>query len=238
MKRIGRLVILAMMTAALLVPGFGGTASAQDANWCTEAAGMTAGSDLYGYTVVYGSGGAGSQIVLSDGSGYLSGGSGNDVLCAWGGGNTLDGGSGNDVLIVMRGAGNMLLGGSGNDTLIGYAEDMFDGGSGRNETLTSAIPFELWIEGDVDTGVVEIKATGFPAFVMVELHIALFSSSNATVDTRLFYTSVAIDIDQSGSFSYPYDFCETRPDAVFSVLSARNISNDMLLEISTPLSCP
>ena len=97
MKRYGRLVVLAMMVAALLVPGFGSTASAQDANWCAEAASMGVGSELYGYAVVSGAGGSGSQIVLSDGSGYLSGGSGNDVLCAWGGGNTLDGGSGNDT---------------------------------------------------------------------------------------------------------------------------------------------
>ena len=133
MKRFGRQVVLAMMTAALLVPAFGGPASAQNAvdlcDWATE---VGAGATGYGYTVVNGSGGAGNQIVLSDGTGYLSGGSGNDVLCAWGGGNTLDGGSGNDVLIVMYGTGNTLLGGSGNDTMIGYQTDDFDGGSGRN----------------------------------------------------------------------------------------------------------
>ena len=132
MKRYGRLVILAMMTSALLMPGFGGTVLAQDAGLCNWALGVGPGATRYGYTVVEFTGGSGNQIVLGYDGAYLSGGSGNDVLCAWGGGNTLDGGSGNDVLIVMYGTGNTLLGGSGNDTMIGYQTDDFDGGSGRN----------------------------------------------------------------------------------------------------------
>lgn len=88
--------------------------------------------ELYGYTVVEFTGGSGNQIVLGYGGATLSGGSGNDVLCGWGGGNTLDGGSGNDLLVVMDGADNALHGGSGNDVMIGYEDDVFDGGSGRN----------------------------------------------------------------------------------------------------------
>lgn len=90
---------------------------------------------MNGYTVVYGSGGSGSQIVPGYGVAYISGGSGSDVLCAWGGSNTLDGGAGHDALIVMSGFGNTLLGGSGSDTMNGIAGDVFNGGSGHNQVI-------------------------------------------------------------------------------------------------------
>lgn len=134
-KRLGRMFLLAIVMAGLSMPGLSGTVSAQDANLCERADGQLAGTPIDGYTVAYGSGGAGSQIVLGYGDTSLTGGSGNDVLCAWGGGNTLDGGSGNDVLIVMSGLDNALYGGSGNDILIGMVDDYFDGGSGRNEII-------------------------------------------------------------------------------------------------------
>jgi len=140
MKHIRQLFVLAILMAGFLVPGMTGSVAAQDANLCEAANLANEGDKIQGYTVVYGSGGSGSQIVLGYGDAYLSGGSGNDVLCAWGGGNVLDGGSGNDVLIVMSGTGNELYGGSGNDVLIGIEGDVFDGGSGKNTLIANPAP--------------------------------------------------------------------------------------------------
>lgn len=129
-----------MMTAALLVPGVGGRASAQDANWCTVAESMHAGSELYGYTVVEFTGGAGNQVVLGSGDA------------------TLSGGSGNDVLVAKDSPCNAFYGGSGNDTVIGYGDDWFDGGSGRNVTELSVQ--DLWISGTI----VQTSVNGFVTY--------------------------------------------------------------------------
>jgi len=129
-----RRVMGALVMVGLFLPGMAG-AEPGLSGLCNRAHGAEAGTRIEGYTVVYGTGGSRNQIVLGYGGEYLSGGSGNDVLCAWNGGNMLDGGSGNDVLIVMSGYGNTLSGGSGNDTLIGYEGDILDGGSGSNEIV-------------------------------------------------------------------------------------------------------
>jgi len=137
MKRFRYLVMLAMLTGAMLLPAGMMQASAQGADLCAGALAQGDG-EYMGYEVVSLTGGSGGQIVLgsTEGGSSLSGGSGNDVLCAWGSGNTLDGGSGNDLLVAPDG-GNVFLGGSGNDTMIGVVGDVFDGGSGRNETVAT-----------------------------------------------------------------------------------------------------
>jgi len=188
-----------MVMAGFLMPGLAGTASAQDASWCEAAEGQPAGTPINGYTVVYGSGGSGSQIVLSDGSGYLSGGSGNDVLCAWGGNNVLDGGSGNDVLIVMSGTGNTLLGGSGNDTLIGMVGDHFDGGSGANsqgysQTLTVGVTPRQTMS---DT--FSIEGSGFSGDSSVYIEVSqLFSDTDPPITD---YNSGTLFTDSEGQFN-------------------------------------
>jgi len=133
---------------------------------------------------------------------YLSGASGNDELCAWGGGNVLDGGSGNDVLIVMDGTGNTLLGGSGNDTLIGFEGDVFDGGSGNNQVIRheriSEIEFTLiwtWTPGKSNFAGV-LSGRGLQPEADVTLVVELASGGNPLIasvgvvnDDGTFYSS-------------------------------------------------
>lgn len=101
---------------------------------CEIAKSQGPGTTVEGRKVVLGTGGSGHQIVLSTdvGNMTLSGGSGDDLLCAWGGNNILDGGSGHDVLVVVEGANNTLIGGSGDDLMIGFEGDTFNGGTGKN----------------------------------------------------------------------------------------------------------
>lgn len=199
MKRLGRLVILAMLTATFMLPGLAGTASAQDtANLCIDADAAGPGGEVDGYDVVLLIGGAGSQIVLGYGDATLSGGSGNDVLCAWDGNNTLDGGSGNDTLIVMSGTGNALYGGSGNDTMIGYAGDYFDGGSGRNHQETNQ-PMDLWVE-DLATfeNIFLTLGSGFTPNSTVNITYDQYDAN----DVRLHGSDqAAVDTDSQGNFN-------------------------------------
>jgi|GEM_PF-1956472 len=157
MKYFGRVVTMAMLAVATMIPGLAGPASAQSeaTDLCSQARASGAGSVINGYPVVWLTGGSGDQIVLGpdEGGATLSGGSGNDLLCAWGGNNILDGGSGNDVLIA-RGGGNMFLGGSGNDTMIGLDTDGFNGGSGRN---TSGLLPPITIDMEFQPGVPETQ---------------------------------------------------------------------------------
>ena len=146
MSLVRRFGLVVMVLAGLVLPGLGGVAAAQDASWCDQVYGAEAGTRFEGYTVVYGSGGSGSQIVLgTDGDDYLSGGSGNDILCGFGGNDVLDGGSGNDILVGGSGL-DELYGGSGNDTLYGTEMDyVLDGGSGRNDVILGAVSATLYI---------------------------------------------------------------------------------------------
>lgn len=145
MKRLGRLIFFAMMLVGLTMPGLAGSAGAVAGSdhICDRALAAGAGAVVDGLTVVWYTGGSGHQIVLGDGGSVLDGGSGHDVLCAWGGGNTLVGGSGNDSLFVMSGMGNALYGGSGNDTMIGYEGDTFDKGSGKDYIQYIQVPRTL-----------------------------------------------------------------------------------------------
>lgn len=129
--------LLPLMLFALLGSMFPAAGFAQTGDPCIDAlAAANDGATWYGdYEIVWGSGGAGSQVVLgTDGHDVLSGGSGNDILCGFGGDDVLDGGSGNDYLDAGTGI-NQLYGGSGNDTLIGMEGNVFDGGSGSNEVI-------------------------------------------------------------------------------------------------------
>jgi Ca2+-binding RTX toxin-like protein len=168
MKRRGRPVLLVMLMMVSFVPG-SSIAVAQDANLCDVARGANEGTVIDGYTVVYGSGGSGSQIVLgTGGDDVLSGGSGNDVLCAYGGYDVLNGGSGNDVLVNGPGGG-ALNGGSGNDSLTGYEGDVFAGGSGRNSetvlqngAISDPAPGpDIWITGGERAPNGTINGSGF-----------------------------------------------------------------------------
>jgi|GEM_PF-3404802 len=146
MSLVRRFGLVVMVLAGLVLPGLGGVAAAQDASWCDQVYGAEAGTRFEGYTVVYGSGGSGSQIVLgTDGDDYLSGGSGNDILCGFGGNDVLDGGSGNDILVGGSGL-DELYGGSGNDTLYGTEMDyVLDGGSGRNDVILGAVSATFYV---------------------------------------------------------------------------------------------
>lgn len=71
-----------LLVEATFLPGMAIGASAQNGGLCGPADEAESGTKIQGYTVVYGTGGSGSQIVLGYGDASLSGGSGNDVLCA------------------------------------------------------------------------------------------------------------------------------------------------------------
>jgi len=190
MKRLKMTAVLAMLVAATFLPGAATGVAAQDANLCAGA--LANGEGPYaGYTVVYGSGGSGSQIVLGslDGNDYLSGGSGNDVLCAWGSGNTLDGGSGNDVLIAVDGEGNVLRGGSGNDTLMGYVNNTFDGGSGRNDIVP-------W-EPVADPSITVTIGTTQQVYCVVWVELIDFPDGDYTVAT--YRNNIEIDTSELSS---------------------------------------
>jgi len=192
MKKFSRLLILVLMTVGLALPGLAGTASAQDFGaLCNQANGLADGTPLDGYTVVSGSGGSGSQIVLGYGGAYLSGGSGNDVLCAWGGGNTLDGGSGNDILIVMSGAGNALYGGSGNDTLIGFTGDSFDGGSGNNSIVEREL-MDFWL-ADAGGGLLILQGYGFTPNGTVSLGMTIYGTNQGDVTLPVLASFFVVD---------------------------------------------
>jgi len=205
-KRFGRLIVLAMLTASLMVPGLSGTASAQGSfeDLCNEAQWEGEGETVQGYEVVEFTGGAGSQIVLGYGDVTLSGGSGNDILCAWGTGNTLDGGSGNDVLVAMDSSGNAFYGGSGNDTMIGYVDDYFDGGSGRNTPVRRVISTPDLLIGFAVSPGDSIYGSGFqPGAVQVDVSLMYDNV------VRTFYTVYPV-ADVNGAFleePLPYYFC-------------------------------
>lgn len=134
MKKHLLMILAALSLFAALVPM---GASGQDSDLCYAALGIVpdVGNTWEGYTVVSGSGGAGSQIVVgTDGPDYLTGGSGNDVLCGYGGDDVLEGGSGHDELVGGPGY-DELYGGSGNDALYGSETDVLNGGSGRNNII-------------------------------------------------------------------------------------------------------
>lgn len=170
MKYLGRLFVMVMLAAAMVIPGLAGTASAQSGatDLCDEARMAGSGSVVAGLPIVWLTGGSGNQIVLGpdEGGAWLSGGSGNDVLCAWGSGNTLDGGSGNDVLVAPDG-GNAFLGGSGNDTMIGVEGDDYNGGSGRN-TIELLLPIISNITIDVSFTAVQPTVSYCRATATVE----------------------------------------------------------------------
>lgn len=217
MKQLKMTIILAMLAFATFLPGSAMGVSAQGFDLCAGALENGEGA-FAGYTVVYGSGGSGNQIVLGslDGNDYLSGGSGNDVLCAWGSGNTLDGGSGNDVLIAVDGVGNMLLGGSGNDTLMGYANNTFDGGSGRNDVAT--LSPVLWIEGNY------IMGEGFaPGAIRVTILPGFYSFAT---------------IDESGRFANgEWGFCTSLPEN-FTVVITNPGGDQEIMRADLTMYCP
>lgn len=207
MKRFGRLVVLAMLVAAFMVPGLAGTASAQDASLCDRALEAGAGAVVDGYTVVFLTGGSGSQIVLgTDGDDYLTGGGGHDVLCGLGGYDVLDGGSGNDLLVNGPGGGE-LYGASGHDTMIGYEGDVFNGGSGRNETviLTPVVLQDLWISGGLYNFDGLVTGTGFTPNSTVESLIRIYSPSGSVNQGFIGWNGT----DANGSFATDaaYNFC-------------------------------
>lgn len=90
-------------------------------------------------------GGSGNDhLTLSNTSGVVNAGAGDDTVFGGNGNDTLNGGDGNDSLV--GGAGNDVLnGGAGNDTLVGGAgNDTLTGGTGNNTFVYSA-------DGSVDT---------------------------------------------------------------------------------------
>lgn len=117
--------------------GIAGVTTHPAEDLCTTARTQGPGTTLNGYRVVLQTGGSGAEIVLGDDRGgmTLSGGSGNDIVCAFGGTNTLDGGSGNDTLVVVTGTGNKLAGRSGADVLIGMSDDTFTSGPGKKTII-------------------------------------------------------------------------------------------------------
>ncbi|TNC62135.1 calcium-binding protein [Rubellimicrobium roseum] len=90
---------------------------------------------------IFGRGTGGNDSLGVDGSGYLAGGGGNDVLTGNGRSNVLNGGSGNDRLRAEGGS-DALSGGDGRDVLLGQSghdslrggngDDTLDGGSGAD----------------------------------------------------------------------------------------------------------
>lgn len=198
---------------------------------------MHVAATIWGYTVAYGADGSGHQIVLGYGDTYLSGGSGNDALCAWGGGNTLDGNSGNDVLIVMEGTGNTLIGASGNDILIGYVDDVFDGGSGRNEIVQMPVETSdilgtwegLGVQGS-DTWPLSVTITGGSPGTVVGTstyptlncggNLVLVSSApgHLTLTEQLTYNgsrmcadqgTITLDLQSDGTLAFTWTFWES-----------------------------
>jgi hypothetical protein len=197
MKRFGRLIFLAMMLVGLTMPGMAGSAAAVAGSdhICDRALSAGAGAVVDGLTVVWYTGGSGHQIVLGDGGSVLDGGSGHDVLCAWGGGNTLVGGSGNDSLFIMSGMGNALYGGSGNDTMIGNEGDTFDRGSGKD--YIEVIPDPRTLVATM------VKASQSP-FCIAELVLTGFAP-NTTYNVLSYdangprFSPVPVTTDASGS---------------------------------------
>lgn len=161
MKRLRSVMMFAMLVGTMALPAMTTDVSAQGADLCAGAA--KNGEGRYaGYEVVYGSGGAGNQIVLgTDGNDSLSGGSGNDVLCGFAGVDVLEGGSGNDALVGGEGA-DQLYGGSGNDTLYADGDDtVVDEGSGHD-----AIPTFNAVFGSLRNGqacAVQVEISSFAA---------------------------------------------------------------------------
>lgn len=177
MERFRNLILFVMLVGATFLPGMAIGASAQDASLCDLAIEAGVGANVQGYTVVESTGGSGSQIVL--GHYNLSGGSGDDVLCALGGGgNILSGDSGNDLLIVMSGLGNEFYGGSGNDTMIGFAGDVFDGGSGNNQIIelpvtAPSIAVSFSPTSDVDYCLINVELSGFAPVTQYDVTVAI-----------------------------------------------------------------
>ncbi len=97
---------------------------------------------------------AGVPLIISgsDGDGVvLTGNSGNDVLTAGNGAQTLNGNSGDDVLIAGNGT-QSLYGGSGNDYIVaGYGNQTLDGGSGIDTVDFSHLVGKLVIDQDLYT---------------------------------------------------------------------------------------
>src|SRR5690606_3236180 len=112
-------------------------------------------------------------------------------------GNMLDGGSGNDTLVVLDGTGNAFYGGSGNDLMIGYAEDYFDGGSGKNviEHLTPVSLQELWLSGP-DNGLYAIGGAVFTSEANGTILVSLYDSNSDWVSDL----SGTFTVDESGIF--------------------------------------
>ncbi|WP_447737624.1 retention module-containing protein [Pseudomonas laurentiana] len=106
-----------------------------------------------------------------DGSDFLSGGNGNDILFGQGGIDTLDGGKGNDI----------LLGGTGNDNLIGgQGNDILIGGSGGDTFV--------WKAGDTGNDV--IKDFNMGEKDKIDLSDLLQKESGSTIDNYLKLTTV------------------------------------------------
>lgn len=240
MKRIGRMFVLALVMAAMLLPGFGEAVAAQDASLCDDALAVWQddGTALGKYAIVEFTGGAGSQIVLGYGDATLSGGSGNDVLCAWGSGNILDGGSGNDLLVAREGPVNTFRGGSGNDTMIGVEGDSFDGGSGRNETIRHdslpGIAFSLeWHHIDIAGQIItRATLTGTGLQPGANLQLTAFWINGPATDALL-----PNAVDTEGNMDISLDAWESCQEIISIVFETIDRNGDPIQANNLP-TCP
>lgn len=87
------------------------------------------------------------------------------------------------MLIAVDGEGNVFQGGSRNDTMVGDAEDYFDGGSGRNETIVSVSEPAIGVS---------FRPISNPNYCLVDVELTDFAP-HTTYDVTLNFGGYRVD---------------------------------------------